>query len=55
LLKEIVPSITHVGVIRDPGVTSSIGQFAAIQSAAQTFGVEVISLAGGTLKRLNIA
>src|SRR5271166_2536415 len=30
LLKEIVPSIAHVGVVRDPSVTSSIGQFAAI-------------------------
>jgi putative ABC transport system substrate-binding protein len=46
LLKEIVPSITHVGVIRDPSVTASIGQFAAIQSAAQTFGVVVIPLGG---------
>jgi putative ABC transport system substrate-binding protein len=50
LLKEIVPSITHVGVIRDPSVTSSIGQFAAIQSAAQTFGVEVIPLGGRNAK-----
>jgi ABC-type uncharacterized transport system substrate-binding protein len=46
LLKEIVPTIAHVGVIRDPSVTSSIGQFAAIQSAAPTFGVEVIPLGG---------
>ena len=52
LLKEIVPSITHVGVIRDPGVTSSIGQFAAIQSAAQTFGVEVIPLGGRNAKEI---
>lgn len=50
LLKEIVPSITHVGVIRDPSVTASIGQFAAIQSAAQTFGVEVIPLGGRNAK-----
>jgi putative tryptophan/tyrosine transport system substrate-binding protein len=50
LLKEIVPSITHVGAIRDPSVTSSIGQFASIQSAAQTFGVEVIPLGGRNAK-----
>jgi hypothetical protein len=50
LLKEIVPSITHVGIIRDPSVTASIGQFAAIQSAAQTFGVEVIPLGGRNAK-----
>ena len=46
LLKEIAPFVTHVGVVRDPTVTSSIGQFAAIQSASRTFGVEVIPLGG---------
>jgi putative ABC transport system substrate-binding protein len=46
LLKEIAPFITHVGVIRDPTVTASIGQFAAIQSASRSFGVEVIPLGG---------
>ena len=38
--------MTRVGVIRDPTVTSSIGQFAAIQSAARSFGVEVSPLGG---------
>jgi ABC-type uncharacterized transport system substrate-binding protein len=46
LLKEIAPFVTHVGVVRDPTVTASIGQFAAIQSASRTFGVEVIPLGG---------
>jgi len=46
VLKEIAPFITHVGVIRDPTVTASIGQFAAIQSASRSFGVEVIPLGG---------
>ena len=46
VLKEIAPFITHVGVIRDPTVTASIGQFAAIQSASRSFGVEVIALGG---------
>src|SRR5215469_7322469 len=46
LLKEIAPFVTHVGVVRDPTVTSSIGQFAAIQSASRSFGVEVTPLGG---------
>jgi ABC-type uncharacterized transport system substrate-binding protein len=50
LLKEIAPRVTRVGVIRDPTVTSSIGQFAAIQSAARSFGVEVSPLGGRDAK-----
>jgi putative ABC transport system substrate-binding protein len=46
LLKEIAPYVTHVGVIRDPTVTVSIGQLGAIQSAARTFGLEVSPLGG---------
>ncbi len=46
LLKEIAPHVTRVGVIRDPTNTASIGQFAAIQSAARSFGVEVTPLGG---------
>ena len=46
VLKEIAPFITHVGVVRDPTITASIGQFAAIQSASRSFGVEVIPLGG---------
>ena len=46
LLKEIAPHVKRVGVIRDPTVTSGIGQYAAIQSAARGFGVEVSALGG---------
>jgi putative ABC transport system substrate-binding protein len=46
LLKETAPNLTRVGVIRDPTSTSSIGQLAAIQSAARLSGVEVIPLGG---------
>lgn len=46
LLKEIAPRVTRVGVIRDPTVTSNIGQFAAIQSVAPSFGVELTPLGG---------
>jgi putative ABC transport system substrate-binding protein len=46
LLKEIAPYVTHVGVIRDPTNTASIGLLAAIQSAARTLGLEVSPLGG---------
>src|SRR5262245_66585141 len=41
LLKEIAPNLTRVGVIRDPTVSASIGQLAAVQSAARLSKVEV--------------
>jgi putative ABC transport system substrate-binding protein len=41
LLREIAPSVTRVGVIRDPTVTTGIGQFGAIQTAAPSFGIDV--------------
>jgi putative ABC transport system substrate-binding protein len=50
LLKEIAPHVTRVGVIRDPTSTSSIGQFAAIQSATRSFGVEVSPIGGRDAK-----
>jgi len=46
LLREIAPYVTHVGVIRDPTVTVSIGQLGVIQSVARTFGLEVSPLGG---------
>ena len=41
LLKEIAPGVTRAAVIRDPAITTGIGQWSAIQSVAQSFGVEV--------------
>jgi putative tryptophan/tyrosine transport system substrate-binding protein len=41
LLKEIAPNVTRVGVLRDAGVSSGIGQFAVIQSVAPALGVDV--------------
>jgi putative ABC transport system substrate-binding protein len=46
VLKEIAPQVARIGVVRDPTITGSIGQFAAIQSASRTFGVEVTALGG---------
>ncbi len=41
LLKEIAPRVTRAAVIRDPTLTSSVAQFAAIQGAAGSLGVEL--------------
>jgi len=41
LLKEIAPHVTRAIVIRDPAIASAVSQFAVIQSAAQTSGLDV--------------
>jgi putative ABC transport system substrate-binding protein len=41
LLKQIAPSVTRVAVLRDPAIGSGIRQFAAIQSVAPSFGMEL--------------
>ena len=41
LLKQIAPGITRAAVVRDPALASGPGQFAAIQSVASSFGVEL--------------
>jgi ABC-type uncharacterized transport system substrate-binding protein len=41
LLKQIAPGITRAAVLRDPSISAHIGQFAAIQGAAPSFGVEL--------------
>jgi putative ABC transport system substrate-binding protein len=38
LLKEIAPRVTRVAVLRDPAETAGVGQFAAIQAVAPSFG-----------------
>jgi putative ABC transport system substrate-binding protein len=44
LLKQIAPSMTRVGVLRDPSNPSGIGLLAAVQSVAATLNVEVSPL-----------
>jgi ABC-type uncharacterized transport system substrate-binding protein len=44
LLKQIAPNVTRAAVLRDPNITAGIGQFAIIQSTAQSVGVEVSSV-----------
>ena len=41
LLKQIVPSVTRVAVLRDPAIAGGVGQLGAIQGVAPSFGVEV--------------
>jgi putative tryptophan/tyrosine transport system substrate-binding protein len=41
LLKEVAPSITRAAVLRDPTITSGIGQFAVIQYVAPSLGMDV--------------
>jgi len=41
LLKQIAPGVTRVAVLRDPAITSGVGQFAIIQSVASSVGLEV--------------
>ena len=43
LLKQAAPHVTRAVVLRDASV-SGIGQFSAVQSVAQSFGVELIPL-----------
>jgi putative ABC transport system substrate-binding protein len=41
LLKEIAPGVTRAAVIRDPAISSGIGQLGAIQAVAPSLRVEV--------------
>ena len=41
LLKEIAPRVTRAAVLRNPAITSGVGQFGAIQSVAPSLGVEL--------------
>jgi len=41
LLKEIAPSVTRAAVLRDAATTAGTGQYAAIQSAAPSLGIDV--------------
>jgi len=44
LLKQIAPHVTRVAVIRDPTSVGGVGQFGAIQTVAQSLGVELTPL-----------
>ena len=44
LIKEITPGLKRVGVLRNPAIPAAIGQFAVIQAAAPSLGIEVSAL-----------
>ena len=44
LLKQIALGVRRAAVLRDPAVTSGIGQLAAVQAVASSFGAEVIPI-----------
>src|SRR5262245_8049033 len=44
LIKEIAPSVTRVAVLREPGLTAAIAQFAALQAVAPSLRVELVPL-----------
>ena len=41
LLKQLIPALTRVAVIRDASITAGLGQWGAIQATAPSFGVEL--------------
>jgi putative ABC transport system substrate-binding protein len=44
LLKEIAPTVTRVAVLREPELTTGVGQFAVIQYVAPSVGMEVSAI-----------
>jgi ABC-type uncharacterized transport system substrate-binding protein len=44
LLKEVAPHVTRVAVLREPGLTAAIAQFAALEAVAPSLRVELVPL-----------
>jgi putative ABC transport system substrate-binding protein len=44
LLKELAPGVTRAAVLREPGLTAAIAQFAALQAVAPSLRVELVPL-----------
>ena len=55
LLKQIAPAVTRAAVLRDPGISAGIGQFAVIQSVSGSVGIEVIPINMGDLTEVDRA
>jgi putative ABC transport system substrate-binding protein len=45
LLKEVAPRVGRAAILREPSTPAGIGQWAVIQAAAQTFGMELSPVA----------
>jgi putative ABC transport system substrate-binding protein len=52
LLKQIAPGVTRAAVLREPGNAAGIGQLAAIQSVAPSFGVELSPIGVGQVDEI---
>jgi putative ABC transport system substrate-binding protein len=46
LMREIAPGVTRVAVLRDPTLPAGIAQFAVLQTAAPSLGMELSSIGG---------
>ena len=44
LLKEVAPDVMRVAVLREPGLTAAIAQFAALQAVAPSLHMELVPL-----------
>jgi putative ABC transport system substrate-binding protein len=58
LLKQVVPSVTQVAVLRDTSSAASsagVGQFAVIQAVAPSLGVEVSTINAGDVRQMDRA
>jgi putative tryptophan/tyrosine transport system substrate-binding protein len=44
LLKEIAPGVNRAAVLREPGLTAAIAQFAALQAVAPSLRIELVPL-----------
>ena len=54
LLKEVAPGVSRVAVMREPGLTAAIAQFAALEAVAPSLHVELVPLNlrdGGGIER----
>jgi len=55
LLKEIAPRVSRVAFLRETGIPTAAGQFAALQAAGRPIGVEVSSINVGDVGGLERA
>jgi putative tryptophan/tyrosine transport system substrate-binding protein len=55
LMREIAPGVTRVAVLRDPTVPAGIAQFALLQSAAPSLGIELSSIGERTAPEIEAA
>src|SRR5262249_21339020 len=46
LMRDIAPGVTRVAVLRDPTLPAGIAQFAVLESAAPSLGIELSSISG---------